>query len=94
MSLLFHGAMHTSPQTHACCLGLPPTHPHALNPTRKSSSPACADPSPYGCVWPPGLRGLYRGFPTLLIKMLPTTVLSFHVSSAIIERYMPSNQRL
>lgn len=31
------------------------------------------------------LRGLYRGFPVLLLKLLPTTLVSYRVSSALLE---------
>lgn len=32
------------------------------------------------------LRGLYRGFPVLLLKLLPTTLVSYRVSTALLER--------
>ena len=32
-----------------------------------------------------GLRGLYRGFPVLLLKLLPTTVVSYRVSAQVAE---------
>jgi len=30
-----------------------------------------------------GVRGLYRGFPVLLLKLLPTTVVSYRVSAQV-----------
>jgi hypothetical protein len=30
-----------------------------------------------------GLRGLYRGYPVVLLKVLPTTVVSYRVSSGV-----------
>lgn len=32
------------------------------------------------------LRGLYRGFPVLLLKLLPTTLVSYRLSGALLER--------
>lgn len=32
------------------------------------------------------LRGLYRGFPVLLLKLLPTTLISYRLSGALLER--------